>query len=106
MVFHDPAAGQGMVALEGERARADAAEAELAAGRARVREPEGLLRRQGPPILTPQDGEHRHAAAYRCQPRPPSRSHSSSPFLTHPLRFDRLAALKRQPDRRRIQRRR
>ena len=47
-MFHDPATGQGMVAQEDGRARADAAEAELVAGRARVREPEELLRRQDP----------------------------------------------------------
>ena len=55
LVFYDPATGRPIATLPDERARADAAEAELAAERearaaaeARVRELEELLRRQDP----------------------------------------------------------
>ena len=48
LVFYDPATGRRIVTLEDERARADAAETELAAERARVRELEALLRQQNP----------------------------------------------------------
>lgn len=46
LVFYDPATGRPIATLEDERARADTAEGELAAERARVRELEALLRRQ------------------------------------------------------------
>ena len=45
---HDPATGEHIATFDTERARADTAEAELAAERARVRELEELLRRQDP----------------------------------------------------------
>ena len=45
--WYDPATGRRIVTLEDERARADAAEAELAAKRARVRELEAQLRQRG-----------------------------------------------------------
>ena len=48
LVFCDPATGQRITTLEDERAARIAAEAKLAAERARVRELEELLRRQNP----------------------------------------------------------
>ena len=48
LVFYDPATGRRIATLEDERARADTAEAEIAAERARVRELEALLRQQNP----------------------------------------------------------
>ncbi len=46
LVFYDPATNRPILTYEDQRARADAAEAELAAERVRVRELEELLRRQ------------------------------------------------------------
>jgi Uma2 family endonuclease len=46
--WHDPATGRHIVTFDDRRARADAAEAELAAERARVRELEEMLRQPSP----------------------------------------------------------
>ena len=47
LVFYEPATGLRIATLEDERARADTAEAELIAERARIRELEEQLGRQG-----------------------------------------------------------
>ena len=47
LVFYDPATGRPIVTFEDERARADTAEAALIAERARIRELEEQLGRQG-----------------------------------------------------------
>ena len=47
LAWHDPATGQHIATFDSERSRAEAAAAELAAERARIRELEAELRRRG-----------------------------------------------------------